>query len=316
MPKTYASTYLYGKYNQYEQETIDFVLKADRIDQTKPEFEDIAYEVKRRNVSPALMKVLMSPNVILMSRAKPLSKAFKIFCAKDIKYDKDLRVFIDVSGIIVYDEDAGKYRCQRTNIDIFISYLVDAMSSFIYYTPKGTERITGNAVIRQTGARAFADLFTHIVDFLCKITTIGGAKDKCRFMSAMYYLVNLLEMDPTADSTKAIAARTVGVSEREADIIILQMDQNAFMDIKLFVDSVAEVLRLNKFTLDTLVEKWMYIYGTGTVFALELFPSFSNMLTDAYIGAYVNNQKSIEKIAGQSMIEFTKTILRIGDESV
>ena len=42
----------------------------------------------------------------------------------------------------------------------------------------------------------------------------------------------------------------------------------------------------------------MYIYGTGTVFALELLPSFSNMLTDAYVGAYINNQKTIEKIAG------------------
>ena len=60
----------------------------------------------------------------------------------------------------------------------------------------------------------------------------------------------------------------------------------------------------------------MFVYGTGTVFALELLPSFSNMLTDAYIGAYINNQKTIEKIAGTGMVEFTKTILTIGAESV
>ena len=60
----------------------------------------------------------------------------------------------------------------------------------------------------------------------------------------------------------------------------------------------------------------MYKYGPGTVFALELFPAFATMLTDAYVGAYINNQKSIEKIAGPSMVEFTKALLSIGAESV
>ena len=37
---------------------------------------------------------------------------------------------------------------------------------------------------------------------------------------------------------------------------------------------------------------------------------------DAYVGAYINNQKTIEKVAGPSMIEFTKTMLEIGVGSV
>ena len=57
----------------------------------------------------------------------------------------------------------------------------------------------------------------------------------------------------------------------------------------------------------------MYIYGIGTAFALEFFPAFSAMLTDAYVGCYINNQKTIEKIVGRDMTEYTKTILRIGD---
>ena len=89
-----------------------------------------------------------------------------------------------------------------------------------------------------------------------------------------------------------------------------------FLNINFFVETVADVLHLNKMTLDTVIEKWMYIYGTGTVFALELLPAFSHMLTDAYVGAYINNQKTIEKVAGTGMVEFTKTILTIGAESV
>lgn len=316
MAKNYASTYLYGKYDQYEKQTIDFILKADRIDQRDKKFEDILYEVKKRQVSPALVKVLVSPNVIILRSAKPLSKAFKVFAAKDIKNDKQLRVFIDVSGIISMDENAGKYVCSRNNIDIFISYLVDAMSTFIYYTPGGTDRIVNNTKIRSIGAKTFAALFSHIVDYLCKISTISGSKNKCSFMAAMYYLVNLLGADSNSDATKAIAKKAADISDREAEILLIQMKPESFQNIKLFVETVSDVLHLSKMSLDNIVEKWMYVYGTGTVFALELLPAFSNMLTDAYVGAYVNNQKTIEKVAGAGMVEFTKTILTIGAESV
>lgn len=316
MAKNYASTYLYSMYNQYEKETVDFLLKADRFDQNSPEFEDIVYEVKKRQISPAIVKVLASSNVVLMSNSKPLSKAFKVFCAKDIKNNEGLKVFIDVSGIIKKNPDSGKYACSRSDIDIFISYLVDAMSTFIYYSPKGTDRIVNNSKIRSVGAKTFADLYSHIVDYLCKISTISGSKNKCCFMAAMYYLVNLLGADPNSDATKAIAKKVSNISEREAEIILIQMKPDSFVNIKFFTETVADVLHLNKLTLDTIVEKWMYIYGTGTVFALELLPAFSNMLTDAYVGAYINNQKTIEKIAGTGMVEFTKTILTIGAESV
>lgn len=316
MAKTYASTYLYGKYNEYEKRTIDFLLKADRIDQSLPEFEDIIYEVRKRQTSPALVKVLKSPNVILMSSMKPLDKAFKVFCAKDIKNDSSLKVFIDVSNIIKKDEVKGKYVCGRNEIDIFISYLIDAMTTFIYYTPNGTDRIVNNTSVRSDGARVFADLFSHVVDYLCKISTISGSKNKCQYMAAMYYLVNLLGADANSEATRRIACKVSGISDREAEIINIQLKPDCFLNIKFFVENVADVMHLSKLTLDTVVEKWMYVYGTGTVFALELFPAFSNMVTDAYIGAYINNQKTIEKVAGQGMVVFTKSILTIGEESV
>lgn len=316
MAKTYASTYLYGKYNEYEKRTIDFLLKADRIDQNLPEFEDIIYEVKKRQTTPALIKVLKSPNVILMSSLKPLDKAFKVFCAKDIKNDSALRVFIDVSGVIKKDEKSGKYVCGRNEVDIFISYLIDAMTTFIYYTPNGTDRLVNNSGIRENGADVFASLFSHVVDYLCKISTISGSKNKCKYMAAMYYLVNLLGADPNSDATKRIAGKVSGISDREAEIIAIQMKPDCFVNIKFFVENVADVMHLNKLTFDTIVEKWMYVYGTGTVFALELFPAFSNMITDAYVGAYINNQKTIEKVAGTGMVTFTKTILTIGADSV
>ena len=88
------------------------------------------------------------------------------------------------------------------------------------------------------------------------------------------------------------------------------------MNIKFFVETVASVLHVSKLTLDVVVERWMTIYGTGTVFALEIFPAFATMMTDAFVGAYLNNQKTIEKVAGSSMVEYTKVLLSIGAESI
>ena len=68
-------------------------------------------------------------------------------------------------------------------------------------------------------------------------------------------------------------------------------------------------------TLDILVEKWLYLYGTGTQFALELYPAFASLVTNVYIGCYINNQKTIEKVVGKDIVTFTVGVLSIGGEA-
>jgi hypothetical protein len=145
---------------------------------------------------------------------------------------------------------------------------------------------------------------------------MNNNKDKCLYLSSMYYLTNILGRDDENEGTKAIAKRISGLSDREVDIIRIQLKEETFGNIKYFTESVGDILKLSNMKIDIFLEKWMYIYGTGTIFALELYPSFTTLITDAYVGCYINNQKSIEKIAGRNMVDFTKTVLRIGDEAV
>ena len=316
MAKTYAGTYLYTQYSEYEKQIFSFMMSGEEIDKDTSDFDDIKYEVKKRQVSNSLVKVLESKEVILLRGEKPLPKAFKVFCAKDIKGPKKdkMKVFIDCSNIIEVDKESGRYVCRRNNIDIFISYLVSAMHTFIYYADE--DRFTSNSKIMQVGAQAFASIFTHVIDYSCKISNMATVKNKCMYLAALYYISNILGKDHTTDGARRVAMKISGLSERDAGIVDIQIKAESMMNIKYFVETVASVLRLNKITLDVVVERWMSIYGTGTVFALEIFPAFASMITDAYVGAYINNQKTIEKIAGTSMTEFTKVILSIGAESV
>lgn len=317
MAKTYAGTYLYSKYSVYEQKIFAFLMEGTEIDKNTKDFDDIKYDIKRRNISNALVRVLESKNVVLMiGKTAPMDKAFKVFCAKDVKHKDStkMKVFIDCTNIITKDPNTGKYVCRANCIDILISYLVTAMHTYIYYVDEN--RIINNSKIMQVGAKAFSLLFTYVIDYVCKISSMPSYRNKCMYLAALYYLSNLLGKDYKAEGPRKIARDIAGLSERDAGIIDIQIKSESMQDIKFFVETVADILKLNKLTLDIVIERWMNSFGTGTVFSVELFPAFATMLTDAYVGAYLNNQKTIEKVAGNCMTEFTKQLLTIGAESV
>ena len=316
MPKTYAGTYLYRQYHEYEQKILTFLMKGTEIDRYTDDFDDIRYEVKKRQVSNSLVKILDSKSVVLIVGTEPMSKAFKEFCAKDVKGPRKdkMKVFIDCTNIIKVDPNSGKYTCTGNNIDILISYLVSAMHTYIYYIDEF--RLTNNNKIMSTGAQVFASLFTHVVDYVCKISSMPSVKAKCLYLTSLCYLANVIEKDYNTESCRKIAKKVSGLSDRDAGIVDLQIKSESMMNIKMFVEMLSDVLHIPKLTLDVILERWMTIYGTGTVFALEMFPAFATMITDAYVGAYLNNQKSIEKNTGTGMVEFTKTILAIGADAV
>ena len=309
MPKLYSNTYLFNKYPEYQKQMFKFMMEAEQISKVGDAFADVRYEVKSRQVSNSLSRVLDSNNVILLRSEESMGKNFKVFTAKDIKGDHKVKAFIDCSGLISKN-DKGNWACY--NPDILVAHLTNAMTALIYQVSE--TKIINNTDVVQYGARCFSALFTHIIDYLGKISIMSSNKSKCQYLAAVYYQVNIMGKDLN-DGTRAIARKISGISEREEDIIRIGIPTGVdpYNNIKFFVETVAHVLKLNSVTLDTVLEKWMYIYGIGTAFALEFFPAFSAMLTDAYVGCYLNNQKTIEKIVGRDMAEYTKTILRIGD---
>jgi hypothetical protein len=307
MAKTLANSYLFSKYPDYEKQMLNFIMTGEMIDTTTPEFEDVRYEVKRRQVSNYLAKILESKNLILINGV-PMQKSFKVFAAKDIKGDKKLKIFIDCSGLI--EKKDGKYMCN--NVDILIAYLVSAACNMIYYTSE--ERLIMNNTLCVTGATCYSAMFTYIIDYLFKISTVGNTKDKVTYLSSMFYLVNILGKKP--EQAESVAKKISGLTDREVDIINIQANDTTLTSIKFFIDSLIEIFKFDKLTLDIIIEKWMFLYGTGTVFGLELFPSFSAAITDAYVGCYVNNQKTIEKVTGRNMVEYTKTLLQLGADMI
>lgn len=309
--KNYIDTFIFRQYPKYEKQLFEFIMKADRIDANSDAFADIIFDIKRRKVSDSLVRALKSPNVVLgIHEGNTLPKSFKYFTAKDVKEDKSkIKVFIDLTGVV--KQDKGIYTC--THIDWVISYILDGMTAFIYTMLPN--KLTGNSSVMVDGGDCFMRLFTYIIDRLYKISSVPQKKMQVQYLSAIYYQVSILgrDFDASYDSIVQNAVKMSDIEKKDSGLVNAMYNKEDFTDINRFCDSLSR-LGFKDMQVSNVLSYWMNAFGTGTVLALEYFPSFSAMLTDCYMGGYLNNQITIEKITGPSMVKFTKTILQIGEQ--
>lgn len=309
--KNYADTYLYNKGN-YEKKIFDFMMHTEYVDKSDPSFSDIKFDVKRRQVTSSLIKVLESNQTMLcINSAEAMPRAFKVFVANDIKGDGKSKVFIDVTGLIKLDN--GRYVYSSNDIDILISYLLSAMNAKIYHSDPG--RIMNRYVLIDEGDKCFSSMFYYILDYLRITGSIDNGRGRCNYLTSKYYQLNILGRSPSK-SVNDRALKLSGLSQREADMLEIHLDgiKNPYKDINTFIKAISKILKTKKLTLDVFIDKWMWVYGYGTQFGLELYPAFSTMLINAYVGAYLNNQKTIEKITGRPLVDFVNELFKLGSE--
>ena len=310
MAKTYSQTYLFSKYGEYEKKIYEFIINAERIDTKSSEFDDILYDIKRRKISDHLAKIITSDNVVVAINpvGKSLPKTFKTFVASDVKNGNKVKVFIDVTDCVVYKN--GVYVCNK--LDWLVSYIISAMTAFIYV--KAENKLLGNASILKDGCSAWTKCFSYIIDRMYKISTVPQIKRKVDYLAAIYYQVAIMckDFDKNEDSIKANAIRISDIDASDARVVDIMIEDHDFDNIDKFVSALGRIIQFKDIKTANIVSYWMNAFGPGTVFALEYFPAFSSMMTNTYVGAYIDQQMTIEKIAGPSMVKFSKTILQIG----
>lgn len=318
--KTYDDSYLYQQ-TKYAQNIMQFLISSDVVDKNSEAFADILYEVKSRATSPVLSKVLQSSKVVLCLNHKPMPRAFKVLYAKDIKNkSNDKKVFIDCTDIIT--SDGGTYRCK--NIAILLSYLTTAMTYVIYYNLPSS--IIRNNTLTQTSTEAFVDMMLYLFGFMGLPVTYADNKEKMSYILAEYYLYCIL-CKKDDDMIGVIAKKVSGLDaqkcsfmntalapffEKPEEITIVEFT-NKFSEFILHQSNDTDAA--HKFTVDALSDLWMKRFGPGTIFGLELFVPFATMLTDCYIGAYLNQQNTIQKVVGTNMTKFVVELFKVGSEN-
>ena len=309
--KTIGDTFLYGKFPDYDKALMHFILKANRVNTKTSEFEDILYDIKRRRISDSLTKVLSSNNTVVGIDDAPLPKAFKAFIAKDIKDSSKPKVFIDGTDCLKLKD--GRYDC--SDLNWLISYTIAGITGFIYKIKPEALLLDQTVII--DGCDCFMRMMSYIIDKIFKVTSVPTLKAKIDYAICLYYQFTLLEKDQKSESgfrQASYAAKKVSkATDREADMVNILLQEHDFDNINTFIMALERMFVLKNMKIDIVTANWMQAFGTGTQFGMEFFPSFSAVLTNAYIGGYLNNQVLIEKLCDTSLIIFTKQILKIGD---
>lgn len=306
--RNYGDTYFYSK-GKYEEAVYKFIMSAERVDKNDKSFEDIRYEVKRRQIYKSIVNVLDNQNILLLYNENgPLPRSFKIFTCKDPKSgDGKKKVFIDVTGII--SQVDGAYTIKSRSVDTFIAYLIAAMIEAIYYTDPN-KLVNKNDII-VSGGKCFAKLVFYIIDYL-RIGNVEKVREKTLYLASRYYEECLL--GKSGETVENRAKNLSGLTKREIDVLNLYIDPDSFKNIDTFICTLSKALKDDRLNTTIFFEKWRWLFGASTAFATELFTVFAKMITDVYAATYINNQKTIENVTKPTYIEFSKALLQIGSE--
>lgn len=306
--KNFSQSFLYGKAD-YNKEIVEYIIKSDRIDKDSKEFENIKYLIQRNQITSYLSTFLTKQALVLMLPSAPMPLSFKVFTAKDMRSDKMTKVFVDCSGLIKLVN--GEYTISNANIDTFIAYLLAAMNAIIYSAKPSL--ITANTTLLATSTECFAKLFTNIIDYM-RIGGVDNVREKTLYLSSLYYQIGIL-LNSDTPTTYQRALKISGLSDREANLLQVKCPVSCYENINTFIEALARVLNVEgELKLDNFLEKWSFLYKGGTHFGTELYPSFANMLIYSYVGGYIVNQKTIEKVLGRSMVDFCKALFKLGGE--
>lgn len=320
--KILSDTYLYAKAN-YGREMYNYLMSSTVIDKYSDSFSDIEYQVKIRQVSPVIMKVLMSESIVLCTSNKPMARPFKVFRAKNIKESRDKqdrKVFIDCTDLIVFD--GGTYKCK--NIQHLLSYLITAMTYVLYYAIP--DKLVRNTNFVQAGTEAFVDMMLYVLGYLKIPVTYADNREKMSYALALYYQRCILcksDMNVISQMAKKVSKLDPKKCAYLDTIFGVFFGEKPYVGIDEFIAEFARVFLNqekttkdpNRLSVDTLIDRWMYAFGPSTIFGLEFFPSFAQAIIDCYVGGYLNQQNTIEKIVGNNVADFTNTLLDIGSEN-
>ena len=312
-PKNFADCSLYAKTNAEgftaEKQLMEFLLNAQRINYGDPAFKNIRDNLKSRVNAAVLYRLLQNGAITFMIAKRELPASFKIFYSKDPRSSSRRRgIFVDVTGLIY--EQNGVFYCK--DIDKFSTYLLGVLVNYLYYLDNS--KLLRNGALLKSSTSAFCKMFGGLLDYL-RITGYIENRPRILYITGVYFCTNVMGLDmATARKVSMVANKLTAQEAKAADYYYVAEDE--FTDIDSFCNSIINTFKLKGLTTGVVLDRWYFLYGKGTHFALELYPAFLQTIMYAYSGTYLNNWKRIESVTGRDMTDIATTILKIGSESI
>ncbi len=244
-----------------------------------------------------ILKLLENNEIVLLFSDKPTLKvtvALPAFTA--VKNGKPV-VFVNISN------HAKRYNDGTFQIDdrVLFSLLTAGYIEYIWQFNYDSVSRKGH-IIYQPFAESYAEAIKKVFYRLYSIGASPQDVIKIEYFAAKFALNYMLGIN--VDDARTIATKMVGTSE--AFISIIDANNWHFEDNGL--ESLFNMIGMNirgiKISESAIVETWLKTFGQSSAFALDYLPAFATMLSNASIGAYLNNQKSVESILKEGGTRF------------
>ena len=312
-PKNFAQCYLYGLTNAegdvVEKNLFEFLMTAQRINIRDQSFKPIVTQLKSRTNNAVVIRMLQQGNVVLGLAKKEVPASFKVIAAKDPKDGRKEKIFVDVTGLITYEN--GFFVCKE--IDRLAAYMLGVLVYQIY--TKDPNKLIRNGSIQKYSVSGFMKMFSSELDYL-RLTGFMSNRAKITYIAGVYFGVAVMGLDLAAARRTACAVSTtlLGTNAQECRAADYYYDAEDFKNINTFIESISKTFKLEGLTTDIFVDRWIYLYGKGSHFAVELYPVFLNTIIYAYSGTYMNNMKRIESVLGRDLVDLTTAVLKVGTD--
>lgn len=308
--KTFFNCYFYAlsneKGNAVENDILEYVTNAQRINYGDISFKAIKDQLKTRSTSAVLYRILQRGDINLCIYKKELPSSFKVFCAKDKRTGSNTKkIFIDVTGLIEYQD--GQFYCK--DIDRLATYLTGALVQMIYYTD--TTKLINNAILQKCSVSAFVKMFASVMEYL-KVNNYLQNKERILYIAGVYFAYSVIGMD--IESARRISAVVNKVNPMDQKAHDYRYIEDDFTNINTFITSITNTFKLVGMNTAVFANKWLYLYGKNTIYAMELYPIFLSTMMYAYAGTYINNWKRIETVCGKDMVDIAVNVLKIGSD--
>lgn len=312
-PKNFAQCYLYGLTNTegdvVEKSLFEFLMTAQRININDQSFKPILNALKSRVNNAIVIRMLQQGNVVLGIAKKEVPASFKVMAAKDPRDGRKEKIFVDVTGLIAYQN--GFFTCKE--IDRLAAYMLGVMTYQIY--TKDPNKLTRNGSIQKYSVSAFVKMFGAELDYL-RLTGYMNNRNRIQYIAGVYFGYSVMGIDiGSARRTAAAVVAQIGqFSTQEAKNADYYYEEEELANINTFITSLVKTFKLEGLTTDIFVDRWIYLYGKGSHFGVELYPVFLNTVIYAYSGTYMNNMKRIESVLGRDLVDLTNSVLKIGND--
>lgn len=293
--KSLRDTFIFSQMNKdgYVDKKLELFMNPNSaIVATKDMLEEPLMKINKNFKYPAKMAVLegyRNGALIPLVLKKGVNERMPISIPFIINKDK-------TKALVFIDNYAQPNSQGDINIDHKKLY---CMLESAYFALMGIPR--NNSVIINKGSFIWAHIFTKVLNKKFALNTDKNAFNKVIFLASKYFLTNIIGMK----DQNAVFNYALKNCNSATEILMRDIDAeftpDTFENIATFLSKLANmpfkfVSGFEKITVRDYMSSFVEMYGQSTLYALEMLEYFIFMVSSVVIGAYMNNQTTLEDL--------------------